>query len=39
MTSAKGRGGGEVQKSGHPNIGGRGLKPNVWDHFGRMADR
>ena len=25
--------------SWRPNIGGRGLKPKVWDHFGRVANR
>ena len=34
MTSARGGGG-----SWRPIIGGRGLKPKVWDHFGRVADR
>ena len=38
MTSARGSGEG-VGKSWRPNIGGRGLKPNVWDHFGRVAER
>ena len=28
-----------VGKSWRPNIGGRGLKPDVWDHSGRVADR
>ena len=35
-------GGGEgegVGKNWRSNIGGRGWKPNVWDHFARVADR
>ena len=35
---SQGEGGG-VGKSWRPNIGGRGLKPIVWDYFGRVADR
>ena len=36
---SQGVGGGGVRKRWRSNIGGRGLKPNVWDHFGRLADR
>ena len=37
MTSARGEGEG-VGKGWRRNMGGRDLKPNVWDHFGRETD-
>ena len=38
MTSARGQGE-RVGNSWSPNIDGRNLKPEVWDHSGQVADR